>query len=698
MPTNLYDQAAQAQFINTYAPIPFQEILQAGQARQQRYDVNKSAYDTMAEQAEALKYIPKTEDERYIKETVIPTIRELTDSYGGKDYGNPEVVNEINRKLRKNINKNLVSQIQESRSQWDVDQQNIAKLKATGKYAPYLEPDYIGYNTETSGIYNQMTPAALDYETPATNYFKDIRDSLLTQPDNQGKYYVGVGPSKIQDVATEGVQSYLQSPAGRQKIQEYRYRTGDMDTPDQEIAHKYLLEVGERYKRANLKYAPGYAMSGSGDTQEYPTLLDLTVDSITQPTEVTGMSWKDVKKSNTEYKAKKKELESSLRIATSRGQETIARGIENQLSELDDKYGTILYFENSIREAVSQPLQQELYNSSQAFRSDLEQIVKDPQAASKWENAYTSAIASEDMSKKENLTQAIRDKYIELYGTDEDYTKFDKPTTVGPKGTELSRTIFKHTSKLQDHADVIDKRAAEEWKAVRANGITETSTVLPIVETSTDFKNYPEWRELNTLIKSTLPSTAWNPTPITSAKLTSKEQSDLTELFTNPQEQGYSLDNLNLVSAGHDDKDGAYIYVNGTFVKKGKKGAEEVKTQGYKLRLTNPSQAKYIASTFARRGNIYEALKWEAPKIGINIDRGFKNNMHPDNIVETVQDAYGNNYDIRFKLQSNGAYNVVDSSGNPIDIDESGNPKPYYTKEEIKQKAYTIFGINAGIL
>ncbi len=50
MPISMYDQPAQAQFMQTYTPMPFQEMMQAGQMKQQRWDVNEQ----MTQQASTL--------------------------------------------------------------------------------------------------------------------------------------------------------------------------------------------------------------------------------------------------------------------------------------------------------------------------------------------------------------------------------------------------------------------------------------------------------------------------------------------------------------------------------------------------------------------------------------------------------------------------------------------------------------------
>jgi hypothetical protein len=271
MAVNMYDQPTQAEFINTYVPIPFQDILQAGANKQQNYDVHKSAYDKMAEEAENLRYIKGTKDEQYINSTVIPTMRELSDQYAGKDYGSTEVVNEINRVLREKINKGLVNRIQESASAYDVYQQGRNKLQTEGTYNPAFDRPFDNWKgTEEGGIFNYSTPKMLDYNEPAIEYFKYIDDSILGKVDPvTGEFFTGVGMNKIKEVAKGNIDSYLKDPAGKQMVQEYRYRTGDTQTSNEDIAYNFLTDVGERFTRSKRQFAPeSYLKGRSGGEPE----------------------------------------------------------------------------------------------------------------------------------------------------------------------------------------------------------------------------------------------------------------------------------------------------------------------------------------------------------------------------------------------------------------------------------------------
>ena len=61
MAVNRYDQPIDSQFINTYVPIPFEQMLQAGAMKQQRYDQSAAAIDQSIANATVTKITLDTE-------------------------------------------------------------------------------------------------------------------------------------------------------------------------------------------------------------------------------------------------------------------------------------------------------------------------------------------------------------------------------------------------------------------------------------------------------------------------------------------------------------------------------------------------------------------------------------------------------------------------------------------------------------
>ena len=63
MAINRFDEAAQANFINTYVPIPFEELSKAAASRQNKVDQGRQMLDEANAAAASIKAIPVNANE-----------------------------------------------------------------------------------------------------------------------------------------------------------------------------------------------------------------------------------------------------------------------------------------------------------------------------------------------------------------------------------------------------------------------------------------------------------------------------------------------------------------------------------------------------------------------------------------------------------------------------------------------------------
>lgn len=253
MAVNPYSQPAQAQFINTYVPIPFEEMVQAGQNRQQRYDTNRKAFEDQVNAARQLQAMPGA-DREYIEGTVIPTMDELADKYGTQDYGEQEVIRNINRDISSNIDRRLVQNIQGSYKGYQEYQKQKAAMEAKG--TPVLQSSLVDpsqYSTKEQGLFSSTPSAELDWRTATDKFFDDIKDTYLGETNLSGgrKGLVhGVTPKALMQHANDNVGVWLQDPANRQKVGDLRAQ--GWEGSDTDIAKAFLLPQAEEYARKKV--------------------------------------------------------------------------------------------------------------------------------------------------------------------------------------------------------------------------------------------------------------------------------------------------------------------------------------------------------------------------------------------------------------------------------------------------------------
>jgi len=252
-----YDVPAQAQFINTYVPIPFQEIVQAGQNRQNVYDRNRLALEQKVGEAEMLNAIEGGDREEV--DRTVKALREMSETYSTEDYSNPEVLRQLQRDFRSNVNPQLLQQIGQSHESWKENQALKRKYKAEGTYADYLDQEPEGWSTAESGTYNYVTPTALDYRKKAKTYFDDWYGSSFVD-EERGMTYEGYRDERgARKIVSGALQSFLESPEGRQKMLELKSR-GIADENLEVAAEDYLMEVSkEFYRQGNIGFVPGYS-------------------------------------------------------------------------------------------------------------------------------------------------------------------------------------------------------------------------------------------------------------------------------------------------------------------------------------------------------------------------------------------------------------------------------------------------------
>ena len=232
---NRYSTPAQAQFMNTYVPIPFDNILQAGLSRQQQYNTGQAVVDNAQTQAEALKYIPGSKDQDFITNDVIRTVKEVVDEFGSQDFSDPVIMRAVNKRLQ-SIDRNRVNRTQQSAEAHSQYLQDVRKLGLAGKGAEYLNKfDPSNFSSEFD-VFNQTPEARLDYKAAAEGYFNNMDEKYLGTTDVDKKAGIkgllhGIPKSELLSRAGEITEDYMNSAEGQQHIKQFQHN----GVPEEEI-------------------------------------------------------------------------------------------------------------------------------------------------------------------------------------------------------------------------------------------------------------------------------------------------------------------------------------------------------------------------------------------------------------------------------------------------------------------------------
>ena len=281
MAVNQYSTPAEARFINTYVPIPFEQLNQAAATRQAKHDTNLAGLDAARAGLANINYIPDSQDEVYVR-NALHTMDEISDQFVGADLSDPEQERALRNAMRTQISGENLRKIQTSHGMWEQNQKIKADLKRQGKYHEALDADpWRGYNTlGEQGVYNYQTEALLDSRRAAEQYFNNLRANQMVSEDGTS-LISGVSQADIDRAASGNLRNFIDTNEGRQAVKLAAYRSGiDYDSLNQQqregLADQYLRDVGQEFKYTQMTPLTGSRGSEPGSSGDNRIRLTTT--------------------------------------------------------------------------------------------------------------------------------------------------------------------------------------------------------------------------------------------------------------------------------------------------------------------------------------------------------------------------------------------------------------------------------------
>ena len=299
-----FNTPIQADFINTYTPMPFDQIMQIGQMKQQRYDQGMQALYQLEAQTEMLKYAGEGADKEYI-EKANKAIDKLADKYSRMDTSDPFVMREFHGKFESKVDKGRINRIQQSYAAAMKAQEAKQRMYERGDFNPLLDDDPISTWDSEEGIYNWMPRRHKSLSESLTPLMKGLllkRDvAKITHGPDAGMKITGRIQKDLDDIiGKQGIQ-WMSSIEGQDQIDLFEITHSEQAAgmSRQEIGNLIMDQFGQsflitnregrRYEKATgAGFAPGsglglYGRRGLEETQTYKQvkeeLKDLPEDS-----------------------------------------------------------------------------------------------------------------------------------------------------------------------------------------------------------------------------------------------------------------------------------------------------------------------------------------------------------------------------------------------------------------------------------
>lgn len=259
MAVNRYDNPAQAQFIDTYVPIPFEQLYTLGKQAQDNVNQALKDYSSALDKWADFTSPSQVDTQAWYNETygrALPVAEEMAKNMDliRTPEGRSRIYSVIN-----NVDRAKLSMLRQSADNLRQRQEVIQRLIASGQYNPeWHDLDLTNYNTQTSGIFNDVSPLPYKSEVDMVKPFVDnLKDSFL---GSRGGYlFTGVTQDQVRHQIDLNMSSILNTPQA-QKHLEVLVNRGL--TPDQALTtlRNSLYTAGDEFVRENVSGVDAFAL------------------------------------------------------------------------------------------------------------------------------------------------------------------------------------------------------------------------------------------------------------------------------------------------------------------------------------------------------------------------------------------------------------------------------------------------------
>lgn len=249
---NEYNNPAQAQFINTYVPIPFNQLYQLGMQAKQDVETATSQLGNTISKWSEFTSPSQADTQTWYNETIgkaKPLINEMANNMDLMK--SPEGRARINSIIN-NIDTSKLAAIKQSAINLGERQKLNQQLMLAGRYNPdWHNVDFANYNTAQKGVYDDLTPLAYKSVAEIANpYFNDLKDHFINQ---KGAYdYVGITQGDIENVAKSKFNDIYNTPEAQRHMQAMMQKDPNLTLEGaQQNLYKEVLQSQQDKVRSN---------------------------------------------------------------------------------------------------------------------------------------------------------------------------------------------------------------------------------------------------------------------------------------------------------------------------------------------------------------------------------------------------------------------------------------------------------------
>lgn len=220
MAVNSYDQPAQAQFMNTFVPLPFDQILQLGREAQSRIDRSMDQMSSQMQKWSEFQSPSQTDIDRW-NDLTFGQMRDTVDQMAA----NPDFIKTAEGRSKlygklNNLQYGKLAQLRQGAKTMEDAQKYEQQLLAAGKWnLDWHGYDYAKHDTLGEGIYREERIPYEDIRSLVTPYVDKIQPGFLGE---DGMYdLVGIDQARVKQSLDENLSSIMGTPQAQRHIKSF---------------------------------------------------------------------------------------------------------------------------------------------------------------------------------------------------------------------------------------------------------------------------------------------------------------------------------------------------------------------------------------------------------------------------------------------------------------------------------------------
>lgn len=275
MAVNRYDTPAQLQFINTYVPIPFEQLYTLGREANARVDKALEDFGKSMDKFGDFRSRSNKDMQTWYDETIgkqMPYIDQMAK--------NPDLIKDRAFRAQmqasiNNVDRALLSKLKQNAAQFDEYKKMEQQLALAGKGNPlWHNRDFSNYDSTIQPLFDETPIPYMDINELSKPYMDQLKPGFLR---SNGVYdYTGIAASDLERVANAHLTDIANTPQGQMHMQMFMRNNPDA-TPEQALAwlRKSIIDSNQDRLIENRTINPVYALlnkpssrkSGSGSNK-----------------------------------------------------------------------------------------------------------------------------------------------------------------------------------------------------------------------------------------------------------------------------------------------------------------------------------------------------------------------------------------------------------------------------------------------